>query len=645
MNFFEQQAAARRSTSRLLLLFALAIAGVVLAVDLSFWLLAWSGTDDVPLSAGESLSVIGWTSIVTLALIGISMFYRIASLRHGGDAVAHQLGGAPLPEGSSDPRHRRLRNVVEELAIASGVPMPRLFILEHESAINAFAAGYTSSDAVIGVTRGALDQLNRDELQGVIAHEFSHILNGDMRLNLRLIGLLFGILMPAVLGKKILQFGANARDADKGTLAIAAVALALIGIGAIGLFFARLIKAGVSRSREFLADSSAVQFTRQPSGLAGALKKIAASSAGARLERQGDAEEVGHLLFGDGIGLRGAFATHPPLIERIRRLEPGFDERSLRSSSSGSTSEPEHSSTSVRAGQNADFATANAVLTLNPGAIVAQVARPDERDYARADSIADAIAPTLRAVAASPREASALVLAMLVDADARIAALQRDAIVHQLGAVDAQRAFALLGGELVGLEPAARLPLASIAFSALRQLPPATLDAFGQTVHEMTHVDGVVSVFEYCLGSLIEMQLREARYPARQRSSVRTRIEHASVAASTLLTQVALAGHDDDSNAKGAWLSGMRRLLAREQLPPSIAIWSPAPEGIVILDQVWPVLDALAPRHKARLVEAVTVAISHDARVSIAEAELLRVVCARLHCPLPPMLEEVRATA
>ena len=194
MNFFEQQAAARRTSIRLIVLFGLAVAGIVAAVDFAAWVAYGGGADKQP---GEVGALLVFTSLATLAIIGLGSLYRIASLRGGGEPVALQFGGVPVPEDTTDFNLRRLRNVVEEIAIASGVPVPKIYVLEHESAINAFAAGYSPSDAVVAVTRGALDRLNRDELQGVIAHEFSHILNGDMRLNIRLIGVLFGILMLA----------------------------------------------------------------------------------------------------------------------------------------------------------------------------------------------------------------------------------------------------------------------------------------------------------------------------------------------------------------------------------------------------------------------------------------------------------------
>ena len=308
MNFFEHQEAARRSSTRLVLLFTLAVAAIVGAVDVVVWL------------ASGSVEAVVAASLLTGVVIGLGSLYRIASLRGGGAAVAAQLGGTWVPEDTRDPALRRLRNVVEEVAIASGVPVPRLFVLEQEAGINAFAAGYGTADAAIAVTRGALDRLNRDELQAVIAHEFSHILNGDMRLNIRLMGVLFGIMMLSLIGQRILLHAPSVRGRNSNASAVLAVmlaALVAIVIGSLGVFFGRLIQAAVSRQREYLADASAVQFTRQPAALAGALKKIAGLHAGARLEDRAGAGEVAHMLFAQGFHLAGWMATHPPLLERI----------------------------------------------------------------------------------------------------------------------------------------------------------------------------------------------------------------------------------------------------------------------------------------------------------------------------------------
>ncbi|MDE0855928.1 MAG: M48 family metallopeptidase, partial [Nevskia sp.] len=321
MDFFQQQAKVRSHSRWLLLLFLLAVAGIVGAIDAVVLAALGFSRHDPRLPQLALAPILIGTSLAVLAVIALSTLYRIARLSSGGATVARELGATLVPPDTTDAGQRRLRNVVEEIAIASGVPVPQIFILEQEHGINAFAAGYTAADAAVTVTRGALEKLSRDELQGVVAHEFSHILNGDMRLNIRLMGLLFGILVLGIVGGKVLQYGPGDR---KGGGAIMAVALGLFIIGYIGVFFGRLIKAGVSRQREYLADASAVQFTRQAAGIAGALKKVAGVSEGSRL-RNTHGEEVAHMLFGDGVGYSALFATHPPLLKRIQTLDPEFN--------------------------------------------------------------------------------------------------------------------------------------------------------------------------------------------------------------------------------------------------------------------------------------------------------------------------------
>ena len=381
MNFFEHQAAARRASTRLVVLFALAVIGIVAAVDLVVWVVYGAVPTDPAGSGGNTLGAMAVASLATVAIIVLGSLYRIASLRGGGDQVALQLGGTPVPEDTTDFNLRRLRNVVEEIAIASGVPVPRIYILEHEQAINAFAAGYSPADAVVAVTRGALERLNRDELQGVIAHEFSHILNGDMRLNVRLIGVLFGILVLAIIGRKVLQFGHVGGRDNRGAAAVIFAALIAMAIGYIGLFFGRMIKAGVSRTRETLADASAVQFTRQTHGLAGALKKIGGLGEGSRLNDRGDAEEVSHMLFGDGLGLSGLFATHPPLLKRIQALEPSFKGEQLEALQKRWMAAPpngleEDLQLGLHAGVARPLPEAGSEVTVTPPMVVAQVAKP-----------------------------------------------------------------------------------------------------------------------------------------------------------------------------------------------------------------------------------------------------------------------------
>jgi len=627
MNFFEHQAAARRASTRLVVLFALAVVGIVLAVDV----VAWATT--------RSTGALAFFTFATLATIGLGSLYRIASLRGGGEPVALQMGGVSVPEDTTDPNLRRLRNVVEEIAIASGVPVPRLYVLEHEAGINAFAAGYSPSDAVVAVTRGALDRLNRDELQGVIAHEFSHILNGDMRLNIRLIGVLFGILMLGIIGRKILLYGGRGRD-SRGAAALLLAALVAIVVGSIGLFFGRMIKAGVSRSRESLADASAVQFTRQTIGLAGALKKIGGLADGSNLNDRGNAEEVSHMLFGEGLHLSGLFATHPPLLKRIQALEPQFrgeELEQLRAKwfAAAPVGLDEDAMLGLDAVGGSRLPNAAQELNITPPMVVAQVATPAADDYRRADAIASGIPDALRDLAAQRDMVMPLLLALLLADDEELASRQHVEIAARLGSDAADQAARIHQQLVADLHPMLRLPLAALAFPVLRLRPRPQLDAFMDTVHAVVNADGEVSLFEYCLGRLLTVQVREsldpsryARFGPRKPSAVKREL-------ALLLSVVAQAGNDDSpDNARRAYLAGMQRVLPSDHLP-----YAPPADGVLALDEAWEPLDRLDPLAKQVLVEAVTAAISNDGRISVAESELLRTICGVLHCPLPPMLE------
>src|SRR5690606_12099945 len=389
--------------------------------------------------------ILVFTTLVSLAVIGGASMYRIASLRGGGEAVALQFGGTPVPEDTTDRYLQRLRNVVEEIAIASGVPMPGLYVLEHESAINAFAAGYSPSDAAIAVTRGALEKLNRDELQGVIAHEFSHILNGDMRLNIRLIGVLFGIMVVGIIGRRLMLHGGMSRNGRDATVMFLLVALVAIVIGYIGLLFGRMIKAGISRTRESLADASAVQFTRQTAGLAGALKKIAGVYEGSRLGGGADTEEISHMLFGEGMGFSGLFATHPPILKRIQALEPGFNAAELeRLQVQWRATPPNGLQEDARmglAGAHEVLPAAATQLNVTPAMVAAQVAQPESDDYRRADAIVFSIPDALRELARDREQVMPLLLAMLLGSDQAVLGKQRIEIASRMGNEMAEAAF------------------------------------------------------------------------------------------------------------------------------------------------------------------------------------------------------------
>jgi Zn-dependent protease with chaperone function len=346
MDFFEAQDRARRRTRRLVVLFVFAVAGTIAAgYFLAVALLRHSPRHDRPDYIYSRLDdrmqwwypdVFAGIAGATLAVVGFASLYKWSQMKQGGAAVAEMVGGRAVDPGTTDLRERRLLNVVEEMAIAAGIPMPAVYVLDEEPGLNAFAAGLTTADAAVAVTRGTLDKLSRDELQGVIAHEFSHILNGDMRLNVRITAIVFGILVIGLVGRGILRglfYGrarprGGGRDKGGGIAVLVAVGLALLIIGYIGYFFGRLIQAAVSRQREFLADASAVQFTRNPLGIGGALKKIGGYALGGTMIHN-SAGEIGHFFIAQAFrsNFGGLWATHPPLDERIRAIEPQWDGR------------------------------------------------------------------------------------------------------------------------------------------------------------------------------------------------------------------------------------------------------------------------------------------------------------------------------
>lgn len=614
-----------------MVLFALAVAGIVIAACLA-----------VALVVGPDPGALLGTAVITGGIIGLASLYRISSLGSGGAAVAMQMGGVPVPEDTADPQLRRLRNVVEEMSIASGVPVPAVFVLEQEPGINAFAAGYSTSDAAVAVTRGALDRLNRDELQGVVAHEYSHILNGDMRLNIRLMGVLFGILVLGLMGRKILMYGGSSRNRNAGALVV--FALVAVVVGAIGMFFGRMIKAGVSRSREVLADASAVQFTRQTRGIAGALKKIAGVEEGSRFQQRAEAEEVSHMLFGDGLGLSGLFATHPPILQRIQALEPGFRSEQLeRLQVQWRSAPPNGMQEDLAMGLAADgvavLPDARSELAVTPPMVSAQVANPGDDDYRHADAIVATLPGELASFARQREAVKPLLLGLLLDdADAAVRARQHVEVSTRLGDGVASLAEELRAGPLLDLHPAYRLPLAQLAFPVLRMRPRPELEAFMDTVHAVVHADDHVSLFEYCLGRLLETQVREFLDPGRHARFGRRKPGNVKQEFATLLAVVAQAGHADPDEARRAYLAGMQRVLPRDHVP-----YAPPVRGVLALDDVWEPLDRLDPLAKEVLVEAITAAAMHDGRVTVAESELLRTICGVLHCPLPPMLEDRKA--
>ncbi|NUT31756.1 MAG: M48 family metallopeptidase, partial [Hamadaea sp.] len=558
MDFFGRQQQVRRMSARLVLLFAVAVIGIIVAVDLAV-ITAFDAWGDPDTIIGLAITA----SLVTGLSIALASLFRTASLRGGGGKVALELGGVLVPPDTTDPQLRRLRNVVEEIAIASGVPVPEVYVLPEERGINAFAAGWSPSDAAVAVTRGSLERLNRDELQGVIAHEFSHVVNGDMRLNIRLIGLLFGILFLTVIGRTLLRVGifsggsSRDRDGKGGANPLPLIGFALLAAGLIGVLAGRIIQASVSRQREYLADASAVQFTRNPIGLAGALKKIAGLPEGSKIKSPRE-EEIGHMLFGSGRGLSSLFATHPPLADRIKVLEPDFDPTTLAVLEQNWAQQPPDGMREdvtlglAPAPQRAPQPTGpqqtppappappreRAESRVDPDAVVGQIATAS---FDRAAAILDGIPDGVLARARDVGTVVPLVLGLLMAENPQARAAQHQTLAERLSSQAADSALAA-ATELTALDPMHRLPLAEVAFPALRRLPVADQQPFLDAVFALIHADGRITAFEYCLSRLLLEELQESLRPKSGWRQPERTLAAAKDAALILLAVLAQAG-------------------------------------------------------------------------------------------------------
>jgi Zn-dependent protease with chaperone function len=650
MNFFAQQERARSHTKRMLFLFVVAVVAIVVAVDIVA-LVAFGAIEHQRQGMGlPPAALLFWVSVPVLAIIGLSTLYKVSTLRSGGGAVARQLGALQIEETTQDFAHRRLRNVIEEIAIASGVPVPEIYVLRDEPGINAFAAGYTPADAAVTVTQGCLDKLTRDELQGVIAHEFSHVLNGDMRLNIRLMGVVFGILVIGIIGRKLMENTGRSRDSG----GVVAFGIAILVVGYIGVFFGRLIKAGISRERELLADASAVQFTRQTLGIAGALKKIGGLAEGSKLASS-ETEEVSHMLFGDGVGYSALFATHPPLEKRIKLLEPSFNPREFAEiakawSQPVKVGESEGAQVSIggfapalimAAGAatapvtaQAALPRAGAAITLTPKKVIKQAAQPGADDYETASAIHMTISERLRTFAYMADRSAQVVFALALDADAEVREKQLRIIEKRFDPT-VRAGVEEIASEMKDLHPMQRLPLAQLAFPALRRRPRPQLQTFLLALNDLIQADGRVQLEEYCLAKLVGIQVIDALDPSKAKTSGSSKLADCKADATAVIAIIARYGNDDAAEAERAYLLGMH-----EVLPDAIDVYAPPDDFALTLDRALPKLDLLAPAGKEMLVSGLTRAIGADGKVSVSEAELLRTICAALHVPLPPQLEQ-----
>jgi len=635
VDFFARQEQSRRTSRALVGAFVLAFIIVALATTIVVAAGLRLYTENNALFLGTESwqqwltghgGLVVSVALGTFGLMVIASLYRAATLARGGGHVARMLGATRVSGEGNDPLERRLVNVVEEMALASGLPVPEIYVLEQEAGINAFAAGLTSADAAIAVTRGALEHLERAELQGVIAHEFSHILNGDMRLNQQLIGLSFGILVLSLAGRWLLRSvrytGGGRRGRNSGGVAAAlAIGLALVVSGGIGVLLSRLIKAGVSRQRETLADASAVQFTREPEGLAGALKKIAGFTA--RIESV-DTEEVAHMLFEHGTrSFAGWFATHPPLVERMRTLEPTFDPDDL------PPPKPLAQTGSVEPTYGASTSGLAAASTgASPLERAGEIAAPAGRTLRAA--VPDEVYHATRS-----RDSSLLVVvALALSSDEPTRRQQLALVEQQLGAARTELCRRLFA-DLAQASAEVRLPVLELALPTLRERPREQLGYLLQLLARLKELDKAERLFDFVLLRVLKTYLRDlpGAVPPAAHAAVKL---GPRAAVQALLANVAAYGSDDAGAARAAYQAGLESVGWR--LDASAPTFDPpaTARDLASLDAALAALTPTRPRDRERVLRGVLATIRSDAVTGVEERELFRVIAVVLDCPLPP---------
>jgi Zn-dependent protease with chaperone function/uncharacterized tellurite resistance protein B-like protein len=652
LNFFEHQEQAQKATNRLVFLMIIAVLATTVAIYLALVLLMGS-----PGLWEEELAILIGVGIPVL--VGIGSAWRLFQLgRGGGASVAESLGGRPLTSEGADRYERRALNVVEEMALASGTPVPPVYILDEETGINAFAAGYSPEDAVIGLTRGTIETLSRDELQGVVAHEFSHLLHGDMRLNIRLIGIVSGLLLIHGLGSVLLRTSGRTRvrrsKKGDGQTAVLVIGLVLWIIGGIGALFGKLIQASISRQREFLADASAVQYTRNPQGIADALKAIGGHSLGATMLHPA-AGEVSHMFFGDGV--KSFFATHPPLQERILRIEPNWD------GSLPATEKRKIASDEAPRPQR-NLAAAHAVNLLTSGEVTpagAQLAHHmlaaggfsdvaplpsralteaieklgslTQAHVAHARALRAAIPDPLLEIARSTYGARAVLYALMLEDSGPIRETQLLYLRE-----DAEPGMAQEGARVTALTQdlprETRLPLVEIALGALRGLTPNQRKEFAKHLQALEQMDGRTSLFEWLVRRLLERQSTNATTRPKMFKAGRYKLKDLAHNCSKVLSAQAYASHREPQAIESAFQAGVEVLAGHVEVQlVDRGACKPDQLDIALLS-----LDQVLPKAKKELLVACATIAAADGVVGVSEVELVRALAAALSCPMPPLI-------
>jgi Zn-dependent protease with chaperone function len=654
MDFFQRQDQARRKTKWLILYFSLAVISMIVMIyGVALLVNGYVGLhhshyvindyDGSPQFSLWNPKLFFEVALGTVAVILCGTTYKTMALAGGGGAVAESLGGRLVASNTADPDERRLLNVVEEMAIASGVPMPQVYVLDDEKGINAFAAGHTTSDAVVAVTHGCVKLLSRDELQGVIGHEFSHILNGDMKLNVRLIGILFGIFCIATIGRILLSMrGSSSRDRNPLPL----VGILLLVIGSMGLFFGRLIQAAVSRQREFLADASSVQFTRNPAGLSGALQKIGGYGFGSWLISD-HAPDAGHLFFGNGIPrpLFGLMATHPPLEDRIRAIDTAWDGKFPRVDMTEIREEIQKDAKNphpvfvdgrmiILGGVMAEAAKPAPPPVIRPHAVMPNLGKPTPMHLEYAQQLRDALPESLTNSAREPLAAAAMIYALVLAPDDAMRTTQLDGIAKHFSQEVADKTAALYP-DVSAVAARVRLPIVNLALGALKQLTPQQFSQFSPTLQWLINSDGQVALFEFVLQKIVMRNLGAkfggAPRPTVQFYTLRPLVPDCVV----VLSALAQVGSEDAAEVRKAFDTGVPYLRA----PDSVAIdLLPVDQcGVGALGESLDRLGQSVPIIKKNVLEACAHVIGADGVIHEEEAELLRAVADTLDCPMPPL--------
>ncbi|HHC6656725.1 TPA: M48 family metallopeptidase [Vibrio parahaemolyticus] len=613
MDFFHHQDTARQRTGLLVMLFTLAVLAItglvsVISIGIYFY---FTGE---PFTTQSIISYCLLSFVGVLLVVSISSFIRLSELNaNGGRGVAESIGGKLISTDTSNAKHRQLLNVVEEMSIASGIPVPPVYVMAEEHGINAFAAGMSIDDAVIGVTQGALDAFSRDELQGVIAHEFSHILNGDMRLNTRLIGALFGITCIAHFGHLILDNSNSTRhvsrsssDSNKGFAVIILIAIVCLVLGWLGTLFGNMIKAAISRQREFLADASAVQFTRNDQGIAGALKKIGSNVQGSTLNTKAS-DEMSHMMFGQSklSGFSGLFATHPPLDERIRRIEPNWD---------GIYAQHSHAqSTAFDNEQVSGFA-------VGGGSPASQSASPSEQLSETGQQLISQLPPELVDIAREPYSARFIAFALIFDGSD----IQREMIKSYVPLASQSTLLPWLDYDL---PLHLRFPLLELALPALKSLSEAQKISLCKVLRELSETDNLYSLAEWCVINLLEKQLLASFGFIKQHKTLKQLEESVF----WLLRELAWVSHSQADKAQRAYHCALAHLGFPEvKLEPANSNWHLSRAALELLLQ-------LKPKDRRMFVKACRLAIESDGEITVAEGELYRVIACFLEVPEPPL--------